>query len=198
MKSIRVLSVAALALPMALAAQQPAPAPQQPPANPITLAFKNTGARYARWLAAAFDSIPAAKYGYKPTAVQQTVGYVAQHLEGANYSLCGVFGGVKATMTAKDSLADTVKANWPKDTLVARLKASFVFCDSAMARVDDAKLSDQVPVGPPAAGRTAVRALYVLGYVADLVDHYSQIANYMRLNGMIPPSALPRPGRGGE
>jgi hypothetical protein len=42
------------------------------------------------------------------------------------------------------------------------------------------------------------RGYMVLGHALDLADHYSQIANYMRLNGMLPPSALPRPGRGGN
>jgi DinB superfamily len=193
MKRIRVLAVAALVVPLTLAAQQPAGAPQQPPANPITLAFKTSGARYAGLLTAAFDSIPANKYGYKPTPVQQSVGYVAQHLESANYLLCSRFGGPAPALTARDSLADTVKAMWPKDTLTTRLKASFAYCDAAMARVDDAKLADEVPFGPPGSGRTAARARYVLGYVTDLVDHYSQIANYMRLNGLVPPSSLPRP-----
>jgi uncharacterized damage-inducible protein DinB len=188
---LSVLNVAALVLPMALAAQQPAAAPQQPSANPITAAFKASGTRYAGWLTAAFDSIPAAKYAYRPTPVQQTVGYIAQHLESANYQLCSRFGGAAPTMTARDSLADTVKATWPKDTLVTRLKASFAYCDAAMARMDDAKLVETIPAGP--AGRTAARARFVLGYVTDLVDHYSQIANYMRLNGMVPPSSQGRP-----
>jgi hypothetical protein len=184
-----VLTLATLALPMGLGAQQPAAAPQ-PTANPITQAFKTSGSRYAGWLTAAFDSIPAAKYGYKPTPVQQSVGYVAQHLENANYQLCSRFGGPAPVMTARDSLADTVKAAWPKDTLTARLKASFAYCDAALANVTDAKLTEEIPAGP--AGRTAVRARFVLGYVTDLVDHYSQIANYMRLNGMTPPSSMPR------
>ena len=183
-----VLTLAALVLPVALGAQQPA-APQ-PTANPITQAFKTSGGRYAGWLTAAFDSIPAAKYGYKPTPVQQSVGFVAQHLENANYQLCSRFGGPAPTMTARDSLADTVKAAWPKDTLTARLKASFAYCDAALANVTDAKLTEEIPAGP--AGRTAVRARFVLGYVTDLVDHYSQIANYLRLNGMTPPSSVPR------
>jgi hypothetical protein len=183
MKRIRVLSVAALVLPMALAAQQPT-------ANPITQTFKSSGARYAGWLTAAFDSIPASKYGFRPTPAQMSIGLVAQHLENANYQLCSRFGGTPYVMTARDSLADTVKAAWPKDTLTARLKASFAYCDAAMARVDDAKLADEIPAGP---GRTAPRARFVLGYVTDLVDHWSQIANYMRLNGMVPPSAQPRP-----
>jgi hypothetical protein len=38
----------------------------------------------------------------------------------------------------------------------------------------------------------------VLGHALDLADHYSQLANYMRLNNILPPSALPRPGRGGN
>jgi hypothetical protein len=194
MKRIHVATAVALVLPIVLAAQQPT-APVQAPANPITQSFRAFGTRYAGWLTAAFDSIPAGKYGYKPTPAQQSIGYVAQHLEDANYQLCASFGGVKRTMGARDSLADTVKAMWPKDTLVARLRASFAFCDAAMASVDDTKLADELPAGPPGSGRTAVRARFLLAYVTDLSDHWSQIANYMRLNGMIPPSALPRPSR---
>jgi hypothetical protein len=194
MKSIRLLSVAALVLPMALAAQQPA----GPPVNPMTTAFKNAGARNARLLMQAFDSIPADKFGYKPTPAQLTFGQVAVHLEGANYTLCSIFGGAKRMMTARDSTADSVRALWPKDTLTSRLKASFAFCDAAVATLDDSKLAENVTVGPPNATRQVVRLQYVLGYVTDLVDHYSQMANYMRANGWLPPSALPRPGRGGE
>jgi hypothetical protein len=191
MKLSHLLSIAALALPAVVVAQQPA----GPPANPITLALKNSGARNARLLMQAFDSIPESKYGYKPTEKQLTIGYIAQHLESANYQLCSRFGTTPWNMTARDSMADTVKAKWPKDTLTARLKASFAFCDAAVASLDDAKLSEQIPAGP---GRTAARFNAALIYVTDLVDHYSQMANYMRLMGMLPPSALPRPGRGGN
>jgi DinB superfamily len=182
-----VAALATLALPAVVAAQMP-----DSPTNPITNGFKIVGDRYAGWLMQAFDSIPAAKYSYKPTPVQLTIGYVAQHLEEANYSICSRFGGLSHAMTARDSLADSVKAQWPKEELVSRLKASVVFCDSAFAHVTDAQLTDPIPAGPPGSNRTIIRARYELLYVTDLVDHYSQIANYMRLNGLIPPSALPR------
>jgi len=68
---------------------------------------------YGERLLAAFTSIPAAQYNYRPTASQQTIGYIAQHLEGANYSICERLGNVKHLQTAKDSLADTVKALRP-------------------------------------------------------------------------------------
>ena len=45
--------------------------------------------------------------------------------------------------------------------------------------------------------RQVTRAHMVLGHAIDMADHYSQMANYMRLNGILPPTALPRPGRGG-
>jgi hypothetical protein len=188
MKRIGVLTAAvALIFPFAAAAAQ------QPAAGPITESFGAFAGRYAGWLRAAFDSIPPGLYGYKPTPAQQTVGYIAQHLEDANYQLCARFGGMTAPATARDSLADTLKAQWPKDTLVTRLKASFEFCQRAFETLEDAKLADQLPAGPPGSGRTVARARYVLAFVTDLVDHWSQIANYMRLNGMVPPSALPRP-----
>jgi hypothetical protein len=46
--------------------------------------------------------------------------------------------------------------------------------------------------------RPSTRVVMVLGHVLDIEDHYSQLANYMRLNNMLPPTALPRPGRGGN
>lgn len=193
MKHNRILSLMALIVPAALAAQQP-PA-QQKPANPTMFGFKTIGNRYGGWLAQAFDSIPASKYGYKPTPVQQTFGYIAQHLEDANYQLCTRASGMTHPMTARDSLADTVKAMWPKDTLVARLKASLTFCENAIASLDDTKLNDDMPAGPPGSGRTIARSRYLMGYITDLAEHYAQVASYMRLNGMIPPSALPRPSR---
>lgn len=165
----------------------------QQPGMVITTALRNESQDYAGLLMTAFDSIPAAKYGFRPTAIQMSVGDVAQHLEYANYLLCTLFGGMPHPQTAKDSLPDSVKARWPKDTLVTRLKASFAFCKAALDKVTDANLLDSVPTGPPFRAKKNPRARLVILFMTDLVDHYSQIANYMRLNGMVPPSAYPKP-----
>jgi DinB family protein len=183
----------ALALPMGLAAQQPSAGP---PVNPITTVFRGRTMSLHRNLAQAFDSIPEAKFSYKPTPAQLTIGYIAQHLANDNYFFCNNFGPMKATRAAKDTTtADSLKAQWPKDTLVSQLKASFAFCESAFAQLDDAKLADQVSVTfGSGQSRTVTRAGMALGHVVDMADHYSQLANYMRLNNMLPPTALPRPG----
>jgi uncharacterized protein YdeI (BOF family) len=185
----------ALAFPVALAAQVPAAAP----ANPITTVFRTRTLGLQRNLAQAFDSIPESKFGYRPTPVQLTIGYIAQHLAADNYFFCNNFGTMKATISQMDSsTADSVKAMWPKETLVSKVKASFAFCESAFAQLDDAKLADQITMTFGGNSRNAARATMVLGHVIDMADHYSQLANYMRLNNLIPPTALPRPKPAGE
>jgi len=188
MKSLRIV-IAGLALPVTLAAQQPA--------NAMTAAFKTRIAAFHRNIAQAFDSIPESKFGYKPTPAQLTFGYIAQHVASDSYTFCGTFGAMKPTLDARDTATpDSVKATWPKAELVSKLKAAFAFCDQAIDQVTDAKLSEAVSFNYGGAERHATLGAMVLLHALDLADHYSQIANYMRLNGMLPPSALPRPGRG--
>jgi DinB superfamily len=187
---LRVLGIAAFVLPVALHAQQ-----QQSPDSRIVQTFLAFGRPYPSWLLAAFDSVPASQYDYKPTPTQQSIGYIAQHLEDANYGLCSLVGNAKHVTTAKDSLADTVKARWPKDTLVRRVRESLVFCGEVLNKLSDASLTDELTVGPTGAQRTALRVRYLLLLVTDLAEHYSQLSSYMRILGMVPPSALPQPGR---
>ena len=164
-------------LPMADVAAQ-STATREPP-NVIIMQFVRFADIFGSRLVAAFESIPATQYGYRPTPTQQTVGYIAQHLENANYGLCEQLGA-KHIRTTRDSLADTIKARWPKDTLIARLKSSLVFCDEAMLRLR----------GLDSPGITNT----LLAYETDLAEHYAQVASYMRMLGLVPPSALP-PGK---
>jgi uncharacterized damage-inducible protein DinB len=194
MKTLRVATLA-LAFPVGLAAQQPSATSQ---ANPITNAFRNRITALHRNVAQAFDSIPADKFSYEPTPAQQSIGFIAQHLVTDNYLFCNQFGDRKATRTVADtSTADSVKATWPKDTLVSKLKESITFCQSALEQLEDAKLAEQVTLTFRGNSRNVARASMVLGHALDLADHYSQLANYMRLNNMLPPTALPRPQQSG-
>ncbi len=195
MKLLRV-ATASLVLSGALAAQQQ---PATPQANPITAAFRARILASHRNIAQAFDSIPASKFDYRPTPAQLTIGYIAQHVASDSYLFCNNFGAMKATVPEKDTATpDSVKAKWPKEELVSKLKASFAFCAQALDQLSDATLPEAVSFTYGGASRNTTRINMVLGHALDLADHYSQLANYMRLNNLIPPSALPRPGRGGN
>lgn len=163
-----------LLMPTVVAAQS-ARAHETPTA--VSVQFAKFADMFGSRLVAAFDSIPAERYDYRPARSQQTVGYIAQHLENANYSLCEQLSGAKHPKTSTDSLADSLKARWPKDTLIARLDKSLRFCDAALDQLGQ--------LDSPAVLST------LLALETDLAEHYSQISVYMRLLGLVPPSALP-------
>ena len=138
MVSIRSIIVGAL-FPAVLVAQQ-SPSDREP--NNIRASFAYFAEHYGRLLVAALDSIPATKYGFSPTPAQQTVGYIAQHLEDANLGLCSALGRPDPRAAAEWRISDSVRAKWPKDTLVARLRASIVFCTAAIAQLNDTRLGE--------------------------------------------------------
>jgi len=181
----------ALVAPIALAAQQP---PAALPANPVTAAFRTRISALHRNIAQAFDSIPESKFSYKPTPAQLSIGYIANHIASDDYFFCNNFGAMKGTPPGEDTTtSDSVKATWPKARLIARLKDSFAFCDLALNQLDDAKLGEAVTITFGGNSRVVARGGMALGHAIDLADHYSQLANYMRLNNILPPTALPRP-----
>jgi uncharacterized damage-inducible protein DinB len=184
-------AILTLVAPISLAAQQP-PAPL--PANPVTASFRSRISALHRNIAQAFDSIPASKFSYKPTPAQLSIGYIAQHIADDDYFFCNNFGAMKGTRPVEETAtADSVKATWPKDKLVAHLKDSFAFCDQALNQLDDTKLGEAVTITFGGNSRIVSRGGMALAHALDLADHYSQLANYMRLNSLIPPTALPRP-----
>jgi hypothetical protein len=188
-------AILTVALPLALAAQQPA----GDPANPMTTVFRGRIVAMHNNIARAFDSIPESKFSYKPTPAQLTIGYIAQHVASDNYFFCNNFGAMKPNLTAEDTAtADSVKAKWPKAKLVSKLKDSFTFCQSALGQLNDASLAETITLTFGTQSQQRPRVSMVLGHALDLADHYSQLANYMRLNNILPPTALPRPGRGGN
>lgn len=165
------------ALPVA--AQQPASSSSAPVADAVRFYLR----QFSRNLVAAADDMPVSKYTYKPTAPQQSVATVVDHLAGSNNFLCAAVAGVAAPTEP------TVKPDsTPPDSLKARLKRSFGFCETALAGLDDSKLSDSVPWF----GGKRTRANVILALPYDWADHYSQMANYLRLNGISPPNARVR------
>jgi uncharacterized damage-inducible protein DinB len=166
---------ALLVLPSVLASQ-----PATPAANPVADAFRENARDAAKNLIAAAEEFPVDKLGYKPTPVQMSVSDIISHLSQGNDYLCGSIGGVKAPTRTKVAATDG------RDALLARLKETFAFCDQALAPLTDANLGEQLPFF---GGRKLSRAAVMTLTTADWADHYSQYANYLRLNGLLPPTA---------
>jgi uncharacterized damage-inducible protein DinB len=184
--SMSVLSmVAGMALspaPVLLAQAHATQPPAEAAANPVVWSAKMLYRRDAKNMTAAAEEMPEDKYSYHPTPGQWTFGKLVAHIAQSNGGLCGALSG--ATAPAAVHVSDTAS----KADLVAGLKASFAFCGPALDGLTDAKLGETVTVFH----RSMPRAMALLVLTADLADHYSQMAAYLRLNGMLPPSSRPR------
>src|SRR5882762_2446935 len=132
MKLTGVLVLVALVAAVAAYAQESS----APVANPVSTPVKNQLTRFSKNMVAAAESMPADKYGFKPTPEMNSFGHLVIHIVQSNNLLCSKISG---TAAPDSKLADTDG----KDKLVAGLKASFDFCSTALATVDDSKLGDR-------------------------------------------------------
>jgi hypothetical protein len=154
-----------------------------PVANPVSTTVKNQLGRFSKNMVAAAESMPAEKYNFKPTPEMNSFGHLVIHIVESNNFLCSKISGAAAP---DSKLADTDG----KDKLVAGLKASFEFCSTALANVDDSKLGESLVLF---GNRPASRAAALIGLSDGWNDHYGAEAIYLRLNGILPPTAQPAP-----
>lgn len=188
---MRVLSVAVLiGLTTSPLAAQQATSSGAPVADAVRLIMS----RFSVGLVAAGDDMPVAKFAFRPTPAQLSFGGVVVHSAEFNETVCSWISGTKPPMEPKPEPADTTEAGWPAyaPKASAHLKRSFEYCATALANLDDSKLDEQVPwFGGPNAKASRARDLIVLPM--DWQDHYAQLSMYLRLNGILPPSARPKP-----
>jgi uncharacterized damage-inducible protein DinB len=148
--------------------------------DPVASVMKEILPHQEKNLVAAVEEMPADRFGYKPTPQQMSFARLVLHMTESNNYLCAKAGDVP------EPTAQELKETDGKDKLVAALKASFDFCDTAMPKVTDAKLGDTIEVW---GGRKAPRAFALIALINDWADHYSAAAMYLRLNGLLPPTA---------
>jgi len=168
------------------AAQQAAPAAgaapdMSPVANPVSGFVKAGVARYQKNMVTAAEAMPAEKYSFKPSPEMNSFAHLAMHIAQSNNTFCSKISG-QAAPDVKIAETDS------KEKLVAAIKDSFAFCAASLEKVDDSKLGEQfVMFGTRPMSRGG--ALVALG--GSWTDHYATEAIYLRLNGILPPTAQP-------
>jgi len=180
-KSIAILVVAVALAPVRLHAQ----ATFTPSANPVSDSVRGRLGGYSKNLVASAELMPADKYGYHPTPAQMTFGQLIVHIVQTNVVICSMIGGTPPLDVMKLTDAE------PKDVLVAKIRESFDHCSRSLAKVTDAGLGEEVSMFGKPAGMS--RATAMITITVDWADHYSTAASYLRMNGILPPSAQQKP-----
>jgi hypothetical protein len=149
------------------------------PSAPMATAFRATVTEASERLVAAAQLMPGDKYDFKPTPAQMSFATIVGHLANETDLFCSVVGGTKSPDRSGSAPVDR------KEALIGRLKESFKFCDTALASLDDSRLGETFSLF----GKNWSRADMEARAISDWADHYSQLAIYLRLNGLLPPTA---------
>lgn len=180
---------AALALPLAAQYSKSAKASGEAtagtPVSPASSLSADFGA-VEHLVVGAAEAMPADKYDFAPTGPGdfkgvRTFSDQVRHLAQANYQLFhgfGIAGGVDPKSL------DSLKT---KDELVKALRDSYAYDEKAINSITPENAFAAVP--GPSFLKPTTRVSEAAFAMAHSMDHYGQMVEYLRMNGIIPPAS---------
>ena len=141
----------------------------------------------------AVDAMPADKFGFAPTDGEfegvRTFGQQVKHLAAANHILAAAALGEEPPADAGDEKGpDTVRT---KPEILDYLKSSFAHLSKAVDAIGQASPpAKNSPISPLKKGEVT-RAALITESLFHVADHYGQMVEYLRMNGVVPPASRP-------
>jgi hypothetical protein len=127
----------------------------------------------------AAEKMPEADFQYKPTPDIRTFARIVNHVTEAQFHVCTALNGT--AFDPKSVPGDTVD----KATILAGLKASFAECDKAYGALTDATITETLTLWPVKRSRIGL----AWGNVSHDNEQYAELSTYLRLKGLVPPTA---------
>jgi len=144
-------------------------------------------------IVSAAEAMPADKYGFAPTDGEfkgvRTFGQQVKHLAATNHILAAAALGEEAPADAGGEVGpETVRT---KAEILDYLNSSFAHLDKAIEAIGDRNIAvKSSPISPlPAAAAT--RLALTVEALIHAFDHYGQMVEYLRMNGVVPPASRP-------
>lgn len=137
----------------------------------------------------AAEAMPEEKYTFAPVEGEfkgvRTFAEEVKHLSAANYQLAARILAAKPPHDERnESAPDSIRT---KEQIVKYLRGSFLYLHRAVATINEQNLVDPIPETKGTWQRTR------LGLAADALahsyDHYGQMVEYLRMNGIVPPAS---------
>jgi hypothetical protein len=171
------------------AAQQP-----QPPAPTIASVVDREISIIEKRMVDLAEAMPEDKFNFAPGSLEikgadfkgvRTFAEQIKHVAGANYNFWGALTGEKPPAGKGPGGTDELKT---KAEIIKLLKDSYAVGHRAAATLTPENLLELVPFGQAKATR-----LFLATFgVAQAFDHYGQLVEYLRMNGIIPPASRPQ------
>jgi uncharacterized damage-inducible protein DinB len=144
-------------------------------------------------IVSAADAMPADKYGFAPTDGEfkgvRTFGQQVKHLAATNHILAAAALGEQPPADAGDEAGpETVRT---KAEILDYLNGSFAHLGKAIDAIGDKNATvKSSPISPLKSTETTRLALTVEAMI-HAFDHYGQMVEYLRMNGVVPPASRP-------
>jgi hypothetical protein len=135
----------------------------------------------------AADAMPEEKYSFAPTAGEftgaRTFGQQVKHLAANNYRMAAY---ILAQAPRPDQESETgPEAVQSKAQIMDYVKGSFAALHRAVAVINEGNMV--APLAVP--HRQNTRLQLAVDAVAHSYDHYGQMVEYLRMNGIVPPAS---------
>jgi uncharacterized damage-inducible protein DinB len=135
------------------------------------------------------DAMPEAKYDFAPTEGEfkgvRNFESQVKHVAAANYLIFSAVLGEKPPVdTGGENGPDNIKT---KAQIMQFLKDSFAYGHKAVASINEKNAVEPIK-SPFGSGMTTRLALTTLT-IGHCFDHYGQMVEYARMNGIIPPAS---------
>jgi len=141
----------------------------------------------------AAEAMPATKYEFIPTEGEfkgvRTFARLVRHLSATNHILAAAALGEEPPADAGDENGpETVRT---KAEILDYLNSSFAHLGRAIDAIGEPNASVKAsPISPLPASKTTRLALTVEA-LFNAFDHYGQMVEYLRMNGVVPPASRP-------
>jgi len=139
----------------------------------------------------AAEAMPEAKYSFAPTAGSfagaRTFAQQVKHLAATNYRLAAHIAGQSPTPDQESEIGpDAVRS---KAQIMEYLEGSFAALHRAVAIITSGNMVQRLRVPY----RQTTRLQFAIDAVAHSYDHYGQMVEYLRMNGIVPPASRKDP-----
>jgi uncharacterized damage-inducible protein DinB len=186
--AILLLAVGTAGVPATAHAQTPAQSkPEQKPT--FSMVFDRSLSNVEKEVVSAADAMPDDKFNFAPTQGEfkgvRTFAMQVKHIATANYMLgAGILGEKPPVEIKSENGPENITS---KADVVKYLKDSFAYAHKAAASLTDSNVLERVP-SPFGEGKVSRLGLAV-GMVSHPYDHYGQMVEYLRMNGIVPPAS---------
>lgn len=137
----------------------------------------------------AAEAMPEEKYDFAPTNGEfkgvRTFAQQIKHVAAVNYLIgASILGEKPPVDTNGEKGADSLKS---KADILKFLKDSFTYAHKAAASINDANALE--PISTPFGNEKGTRMGLATVFAWHGFDHYGQMVEYLRMNGIVPPAS---------